>query len=270
MSSSAPDAQKYTTKLHSKRILIIGGTSGIGHCVAEACLEQGATVILSSSQPSRIESAIARLLKPYPSATNRLSGHACDLASPASAEENIEHLFAAVGQDSAGRKLDHVISTAGDALATVPVATATLAQMQAAGMVRFFGPLLIARFAPPWMNPGPAASITLCTGSVAERPMPDWSIVASYAAGLYGMVRGLALDLKPLRVNLISPGAVKTELWDKMPREAYRESERSMGERSLTGRIGRPEDVAEAFVYAMRDENATGTVVGTNGGGLLV
>jgi len=214
MSSSAPDAQKYTTKLHSKRILIIGGTSGIGYCVAEACLEQGATVILSSSQPSRIESAIARLLKAYPSATNRLSGHACDLASPASAEENIEHLFAAVGQDSAGRKLDHVISTAGDALATVPVAT-TLAQMQAAGMVRFFGPLLIARFATPWMNPGPAASITLCTGSVAERPMPDWSIVASYAAGLYGMVRGLALDLKPLRVNLISPGAVKTELWDK-------------------------------------------------------
>lgn len=195
MSSSAPDAQKYTTKLHSKRILIIGGTSGIGYCVAEACLEQGATVILSSSQPSRIESAIARLLKPYPSATNRLSGHACDLASPASAEENIEHLFAAVGQDSAGRKLDHVISTAGDALATVPVATATLAQMQAAGMVRFFGPLLIARFATPWMK--------------------DWSIVASYAAGLYGMVRGLALDLKPLRVNLISPGAVKTELWDK-------------------------------------------------------
>jgi len=56
----------------------------------------------------------------------------------------------------------------------------------------------------------------------------------------------------------------------QMPREAYRELERSMGERSLTGRIGRPEDVAEAFVYAMRDENATGTVVGTNGGGLLV
>lgn len=120
------------------------------------------------------------------------------------------------------------------------------------------------------MNPGPASSITLCTGVVAEKPRPDWSVVASYAAGLYGMVRALALDLKPVRVNLVSPGAVATELWDGMDREAYAEFERAVGAASLTGRIARPEDVAEAFVYVMRDQNATGSVVGTNGGGLLV
>lgn len=271
MASPPTDAKKYTTKLQNKRILIIGGTSGIGYAVAEASLEHGSDVTISSSSQSRITSAISRLQASYPSATHRLHSHACDLSAPATAEANIAALFAAVGTDAAtGRKLDHVIFTAGDKLATMPLSTITLERIQQAGMVRFVAPLLVARYCIAHLSAGPDASLTLTTGSVAERPMADWSVVGSYAAGLYGMVRGLALDMRPVRVNLVAPGAVATELWDAMPRAAYKEFERRTGERLLTGRIGRVEDVAEAFVYAMRDGNLTGSVVGSNGGGLLV
>ncbi|KAI9879256.1 MAG: hypothetical protein M1830_009116 [Pleopsidium flavum] len=258
------DAKKYTSKLTSRRILIIGGSSGIGYSVAEACLEHGATVIISSSSRTRVEASIERLLQTYPSAKDRLTGYTCDISSP-DVEYNMTSLF-----ENVGGKLDHIISTAGDKLATIPIQEATLAQMQQAGMVRFFGPLLIAKIGTPYLSPSSMSSITFTTGSVAEKPMPGWSVVASYAAGLHGMVRNLAIDLKPIRVNLVSPGAVATELWNDMPREEYAAFEKAVAGKVPTGAIGRPEDVAEAYVYAMKDGNLTGSVVNTNGGMLLV
>ena len=82
--------------------------------------------------------------------------------------------------------------------------------------------------------------------------------------------RSLALDLAPVRVNLISPGAVDTELWDAYPAEVKERMVKVWEEKLPTKRIGRVEDVAEAYLYAMRDENLTGTLLSTNGGMLLV
>lgn len=180
---------------------------GIGYGVAEALVENGSTVIVSSSNPSRVESTVEKLKKSYPSATSRISGHACNLGEEASLEDNIKNLFEAVGQ------LDHVVYTAGDALAMMEIDSIDLAKVKQAGMVRFFGPLLVAKYAPKYLKKSRESSITLTTGSVSEKPRPQWAVVNAYATGLQGMCRGLALDLKPIRVNLISPGAVDTELW---------------------------------------------------------
>lgn len=263
------DAKKYTSKLASKRVLITGGTSGIGYCVAEACLEQGATVILSSSQASRMQSAMSRLLEAYPTARDRLSGHACDLSSPADAERNIQTLLDQAS-DSTKHKLDHIVHTAGDAVLTTPLSQLSLDAIQQAGMVRFFAPLLLAKHAPPHMHPGPASSLTFTSGLVADRPIPDWTVLAGYTAGLAGMARSLALDLRPLRVNVVAPGGVLTEAWSHIPPEQLEGVKQAFSSKMCTGRMGRPEDVAEAYVYLMRDENVTGTVLGTNGGGLLM
>lgn len=257
------DAKKYTGKLASKRILIIGGSSGIGFAVAEACLEYGATVIISSSQASRVESSVERLLKSYPSAKGRTSGYPCDLSSP-DLEQNIKNLF-----EKAGGKLDHIVYTAGDKLATGKLKDLTLESIQKAGMVRFVGALLVGKHAASHMNPGPASSITYTTGSVSERPTPDWSAVASYATGLHGMTRSIALDLAPIRVNLVSPGLIKTELWDSLPAEQYQQIEKAATERLPTGRVTGPESVAQAYLYLMQDENCTGSVISSNGGHLL-
>jgi len=137
-------------------------------------------------------------LKTYPSAKDRISGYACDLSSP-DLEANIHHLFA-----QSGDKLDHVVFTAGDELAITKLEDATLERIQKAGLVRFYAPLLVAKHAVKHLNPGPASSITLTTGSVSEKPNKHWTVVASYATGLHGMIRNLALDLAPTRVNLIS------------------------------------------------------------------
>ena len=87
---------------------------------------------------------------------------------------------------------------------------------------------------------------------------------AAYGAGLYGMTRGLALDLAPRRVNCVSPGATITELWG--PKEMREKRAEMMKERMLLGKVGSPEEVAEVYVYLMRSWNATGSVVSSNGG----
>ncbi|KAL8673350.1 MAG: hypothetical protein Q9168_002229 [Polycauliona sp. 1 TL-2023] len=258
------DATKYTSKLSGAKVLVIGGTSGIGFAVAEASLEHGAQVIISSSQESRVQSSIERLLATYPSSKGRLSGHVCDLSSP-NLEDNIKTLFSKAGQ------LDHIVITAGDKLASMPIHEVTFETIQQAGMVRFFAPLLIAKHGSKSLSPGPTSSITMTTGTVAQKPIADWTIVASYAAGLHGMVRNLALDLAPIRVNLISPGAVETEMWDFMPQDRMQQMKQEIESKSTTtGRIGQPCDVAEAYLYSMKDQNCTGTVIDTNGGNLLV
>ena len=93
--------------------------------------------------------------------------------------------------------------------------------------------------------------------------------MASYATGLHGMMRNLALDLAPIRVNLISPGAVLTPLWDGMPKEKMESFKEHFRGKCTTGELGRPEDVAESYLYAMRDWNVSGSVIDTNGGVLL-
>ena len=256
------EISKYTTKLSKAHVLIIGGSSGIGYCVAEASLESGARVTISSSQSSRVESSIERLLKTYPSAKDRVSGHACNLSGP-DLEANIKSLFEKVGE------VDHVVFTAGDKLSVMPLEEATLEKVQQAGMVRFFAPLLVAKYARKYFSSGPAASYTMTSGSISEHPIPAWSVVAGYASGLHAMTRNLALDLAPIRVNLVIPGAVETPLWEQIHGDQMEEMKKKFVVKMATGRIGRPEDVAESYLYVMRDHNLTGSTISTNGGELL-
>ena len=138
------DAKKYTSKLTDTRVLIFGGSSGIGYAVAEASLEYGAQVIISSSNSSRVDTAIERLTKSYPSAKNRVSGHACDLSSSSSLEANIERLFGDVGG-----KLDHIVFTAGTDLAVASIEDFTLEKIQQAGMVSEIIPCHVLKFNDP-------------------------------------------------------------------------------------------------------------------------
>jgi NAD(P)-dependent dehydrogenase (short-subunit alcohol dehydrogenase family) len=83
-------------------------------------------------------------------------------------------------------------------------------------------------------------------------------------------MRNLALDLKPIRVNLISPGAVDTDLWGDMDEEKKRDFFASIAKVTTTGKVAGVESVAEAYLYAMKDENLSGSVISTNGGHLLM
>ncbi|KUJ09755.1 NAD(P)-binding protein [Mollisia scopiformis] len=259
----ATQTQKYN-KLAGKRVVIIGGTSGIGYAVAEACIESSFShVTVSSSSASRVQTAISNLQKSYPSTSCTISGHTCDLSTP-DLETSIEALFSKTGN------VDHIVFTAGDKLAIYPIEEINYERILKAGQVRFVAPLLVAKVGKKYLNAGPESSIVLTTGAGAERPYANWSIVTPYLSGLYGMTRALAIDLKPVRVNLVSPGAVDTELWKDFSAEEKEKFFKEVGEKVPTGRIGRPEDVAEAYLWLMKDSNTTGVVASTTAGNLLV
>ena len=83
------------------------------------------------------------------------------------------------------------------------------------------------------------------------------------------MTRNLAFDLKPTRVNLISPDGVDTELWGAIG-DQKEVLLAEMGKKTLTGKVGQVQDVVEAYLYVLKDENNTGSCVSTNSGGIIV
>jgi NAD(P)-dependent dehydrogenase (short-subunit alcohol dehydrogenase family) len=229
--------------------------------VAEASLEFGASVTISSSSSSNVESCVEKLKRSYPA--GKISGHGCDLSKP-TMEKEIESLFKQTGN------VDHIIFTAGDKMAFQPVQEITFESIQKGGVVRFIAPLLVAKVGSKYLNAGPASSITFTTGSVAEHPMPNWTIVASYAAGLFGMTRNLALDLKPVRVNAVSPGLLDTNLWKDMAPEAREGMYKAAAEKLPTEHVGKAEEVAHAYLWLMNDTNVTGEIVHSDSGSRLV
>ncbi|EYE91745.1 oxidoreductase, short chain dehydrogenase/reductase family [Aspergillus ruber CBS 135680] len=236
-------------------ILVVGGTSGIGYGVARRCLVEGANVHIASSNVSRVSESIDSLKQLFPDA--HVTGHVCDLGGQ-DVEKRLEKLLTTV------RPLDHLVFTAGDNISIKSLKDIDLDTIHRAGHVRFFVPLLLGKLAPRFLRPGFRSSFTLTTGSLSEKPLPNWSLVAGYATGLHGMTRSMALDLKPLRVNLVSLGAVETPLWG--PKGVPTGAERS----TTLGKVGTIDEVAEAYVYFMKDTNATGSVISTNGGALLL
>jgi NAD(P)-dependent dehydrogenase (short-subunit alcohol dehydrogenase family) len=253
-------AGKYQ-KLAGKHVLIIGGTAGAGFCVAEASLESGASVTVSSSSTERVNSAVERLKSSYPD--GKVAGYQCDLSKP-TVEADIEKLFEQTG------KVDHVVFTAGDPLAIMELKDTTMENILKAGQVRFFAPLLVAKVATKYLSPGPQSSIIITSGTAADRPFPGFSVVSSFAAGAHGMVRALALELAPIRVNCVALGSVDTELWSGFDPEKRQAMFKSMAEKNPTKHVGLPEETAEAYLWLMKDSNATGTIARSDSGGLLV
>lgn len=263
------DQKRYSNKLQGSRVLVIGGSSGIGFCIAEACLEYGSLVTIASSDSSKIEAAVSKLRSTYPSAKSNVHGQIVDLSNRDTLESELKNLFEQTVKIMGGEKLDHVIFTAGDALATMKLADMTMDSILKAGQIRFFAPLLAAKFIPQYVENSHKSSYIITTGSISERPMPDWSVIGSFAGGHHSMVRNLALDLKPIRVNGVSPGVVDTELW-KMSKEEKDQLMEQMSRKMATGTPGRPEWVAESFLGLMRDYNVDGAMIRTDGGGLFM
>ncbi|KAK5655678.1 hypothetical protein OQA88_5611 [Cercophora sp. LCS_1] len=260
---SAQASPKYINKLASRRILILGGTSGVGFAVAQAALEYGAIVTISSSNPAKLERALSRL------DSANANGAVCDLADTDKIEENLVALFN-FATSNGQYKLDHVVFTAGDALKVTPVSEATPEAVTKASVVRFVAPVMVAKVMRVFVKESHEASLTLTGGTNSVKPMRDWSIIAGVGTAVEGLVRGFAVDLRPVRVNGIVLGAVHTELFDSIGQGEQLEAMLDKFRReTLTGTVGRPEDVAEAYLYVMRDSFVTGSLISTDGGRLL-
>jgi len=262
---------KYLNKLHGKRVLVIGGTSGIGFAVAEASVEYGAIVVVASSTQEKIKKTIARIQASYPEAGDRIRGHRVDLASD-DVESQVKTLLE-FATDGGQHKLDHVVDTAGDAIHLVTVKEADAGTFAQAGRVRIVGAVILAKYATEYINVSSTSSLTITGGVNTSKPNDNWSIAAGVGAAKEGLTRGLARDLRPIRVNLVSPGAVNTELFEGFAKKMNLSVDQvlaSYREKTLTGTVGTPEDLAESYLYLMKNSFVTGTITHAEGGYLLV
>ncbi|KAF7562791.1 hypothetical protein G7046_g1313 [Stylonectria norvegica] len=261
-------ALKYLNKLQGQRVLVIGGSTGIGYAVAENALEHGAEIILSSSNQNKVDKAIARLQQHVKAAglpERHISGKACNLADPALIEDSVQNLLEFATKDG---KLDHVVFTAGDALKIEGLEKVTVETIHQIAMVRVTGAIIVAKYLSKYINQSVRSSYTVTSGTMLWRPSPGWSVMAGAVGGIEGLARGLAIDMKPVRVNCVQPGAVHTELFDSIPKENLEQVLEVMRRDTITHTVGKPEDLAEVYLYFMKNTFSTATTVGADGGRL--
>ncbi len=211
-------------------ILIIGGTSGIGYSTAKLALEAGANVAIASSNPVRVTEAVNKLKALFPD--THIEGYTCDLEHQ-HIESHLEHLCTTVTCDRRAL-LDHIISTAGRAPSAKPLAETSVQEILDKGKVGYLVPIVIAKLALRFLKPAYTSSLTFTGGHVSESPAPNYSLYSAFAAGLMDLTRNLALDMAPMRVNLVSPGSILTEMWGSS-REQIGEV---MGKKALLGKVG--------------------------------
>ncbi len=108
-------------------------------------------------------------------------------------------------------------------------------------------------------------SLTLTSGTAGIKPGKGASVGGALNGGVLSLTKGLASDLsdKKIRVNTVVPGLVKTELWDKQGKtpEEQKEIFEKASEKLPVGFVATPEDISEAYLYAIRADYATGTLI---------
>jgi NAD(P)-dependent dehydrogenase (short-subunit alcohol dehydrogenase family) len=239
--------------LDGKRIVIIGGTSGIGLAVAQGAIAEGAEVVVGSSQTANVETATRQL-------GNRTTGHAINVRD----EESVTAFFGQTGP------FDHLVFTAGD-WGAAGLNRPSIDEPDRASeifAVRYWGALAAIRRGRGQIREG--GSITLTNGMVAHRPRKGSALSTAMAGGIEFLTRGLAVDLAPIRVNAVCPGAILTGVWDGIPVDRREAQLQRMTSNLLVPRVGLPAEVAEAYLYLMKGGYTTGQVLMVDGGGSVV
>ncbi|PVX81367.1 SDR family oxidoreductase [Paraburkholderia unamae] len=237
--------------LQHQHVVLLGGTSGIGLATAQAALAVGASVSVVSSRSERVADAVAKL-------GDRVKGYTVDLSNEAA----IRALFGQVGA------FDHLVYSAGDSLRTGALADMDLATVRQTFEVRLFGAIAAVKHAVPFLRPG--GSVVLTGGIASVRPHKGWTALAGVCSAMEGLTRALALELAPIRVNLVSPGLVRTPLWDDLPESEREALYAASGVALPVGRIGEAKDLAQTYIYLMTNRYATGQTIVVDGGGVLV
>jgi NAD(P)-dependent dehydrogenase (short-subunit alcohol dehydrogenase family) len=237
--------------LNGKRVVILGGTSGIGLATAKAAQGQGAAVVVASSRSERVESALAKL-------QGKSEGEVVDLAD----ESQARALFERIGA------FDHLVYSAGERLHLETLDKMQIDQARGFVNLRFWGALTAVKYGSPHIRQG--GSITLTSGAAALRPRKGWTVAASICGAMEALTRALAVELAPIRVNAVCPGVVKTELWSGMTESDRAAMYRDIGQKLPVGRVGEADDLAQAYLYLMQESYSTGQVIVVDGGAVLV
>jgi NAD(P)-dependent dehydrogenase (short-subunit alcohol dehydrogenase family) len=237
--------------LSHQRVVLLGGSSGLGLAVAQQVVAQGASAVIASSNANRVKEAVATL-------DGKAEGHTLDLSN----ERDVESFFQKLGD------FDHLIFTAGDTLQLSELVATDLNVARHAFELRYWAVLAAVKYASRHIRKD--GSIVLTTGVAGERPHKGWALAASVCGAIVSLTRALAVELAPIRVNAVSPGVVRTNLWKNMQEQERNGMYESVGKTLLVGRVGEACEIARAYLFLMQEGYSTGQTVVVDGGGVLV
>ena len=237
-----------SNRLADTRVLVIGGSSGIGEATALQAAHAGARVTIASRSPQRLAAALARLPREVTSAT-----------LDASDADAVAAFFRAEAP------WDHVVVTA-SATRTGPARELPMKDAQAAMQSKFWSAYHVGRSA----RIAAGGSLTFVSGVYSVRPSATAVLQGAINAALEALARGLALELAPaVRVNAVSPSTTETPLWDRLG-AGKADKFAAMTARLPLGRIARPGDIAAAILFLAANPFATGSTLLIDGGDALV
>jgi NAD(P)-dependent dehydrogenase (short-subunit alcohol dehydrogenase family) len=232
--------------LSGKKVVVVGGSSGIGLSAAKLAKAEGADVVIASRNAEKLNAAAAKL-------------GAKAISTDITNDGSVTALFHACCQ------VDHVVVTAAQ-LKTGPFKTVSMEDVRATMEGKFWGAWRVARAA----DIKAGGSLTLVSGFLSIRPRPAAAIVGAANGALESLTRSLALELSPVRVNCVSPGLIDTPIRAAMPEAARRDMLAKAAAALPVGRVGVGEDIARQILAFMTIGFATGSIVYLDGGGLII
>jgi len=238
-------------EFNNTRILIAGGSSGIGLATAELLVRCGANVIVTGRDREKLAAVQARL-------GDRATTMAFDAA------ESVERssTLAAIGP------IDHLVIALSGGKGAGPLAQLAPDDLRTGFDAKFWTHFSLAKEALPYLNA--SGSITFVSSISARAANPGTAGLSAINAAIEGLVRPLAVELRPRRVNAVSPGVIDTPWWNWMTGDQKREAFAKFANATPVGRIGKPEDVAQAIVFLIGNTFMTGCVLECDGGMRLV
>lgn len=231
----------------NSKVLVVGGTSGVGLATAKAFVAAKAAVTIASRSAVKLRIALDQL-------GDAASGRTLDIRDDLAVERFCTELGA----------FDHVVvSAAKTQMGTI--STLPLVDAYAAMDSKFWGAYRVARA----ISIMPNGSLTFVSGYLSVRPSKDAALQSAINAALEALARGLAIERAPIRINTVSPGLMKTPLWDFLADEAREGMYDAAIKRLPTRRVGLPEDVTEAILYLAGNRYSTGATIFVDGGGSI-
>ena len=233
--------------MSSQHTVIVGGSSGIGLATAEHLLASGAQVTITGRSETRLSDA-----------KRRLGPDAQVMSMDATAADALPAQFEQIG------KFDHLVLALGSAKGLGPFATVNLANVKLGFEEKVYAHFATAQAALPFLNP--TGSLTFVSAVSAHGAAPGTAGIGAANAAVAALVPILAVELKPLRVNGVSPGVIDTPWWAVFPEDQKQAIFGQYAAKTPVGRVGRPEDIAQAIAFLIGDSFMSGHTLICDGG----